>query len=155
LNSVLGLARTFCGAAGSGGGSVDAVDNCLRLVQHDLFDIGAELATPPDCFWDEMRRMTADDVTRLEGEIDTFNADLPPLKEFILPGGGPVGGFLHQARTVCRRAERLVVALDESALASDSEVLRYLNRLSDLLFVVARWAAKALGEVEYQWDRDR
>ena len=155
LNSVLGLARTFCGAAKEDHPAIEAIDDCLRLVQHDLFDVGAELATRPETFWEGMRRMTSEDVLRLEHAIDKFNDDLPPLKEFILPGGGPVGGFLHQARTVCRRAERVVVNLEPGDLLSESEVLRYLNRLSDLLFVAARWAAMTLGEEEYQWDRER
>jgi cob(I)alamin adenosyltransferase len=92
-------------------------------------------------------------VERLEGWIDELNGELPELKEFILPGGGPVGSFLHQARTICRRAERVVVALGQTAPESLEVALPYLNRLSDYLFVLSRWAVKELGEPEYLWNR--
>jgi len=126
----------------------------LHRVQNDLFNVGAELATPPDGRWEGMPSAGDDDVKRLEDWIDDLNADLGPLKDFILPGGGPVGAFFHQARTVCRRAEREVVAL--AHVEEDADVsgpIRYLNRLSDWLFVAGRWAAKALGEREYLWER--
>jgi cob(I)alamin adenosyltransferase len=98
-----------------------------------------------------MYRVGDADVTRLEGWIDRFNEALPPLKEFILPGGGAAGAALHHARTVCRRAERRALAVsDEQADLLDGPI-RYLNRLSDLLFVVARWAVVAAGRDEVTW----
>ena len=95
--------------------------------------------------------MGAADIARLEGWCDSFNDELEPLKEFILPGGGEVGAFLHQGRTVCRRAERRVVTLMREADDVGDGCMIYLNRLSDLLFVMARWAAKAAGEDEVFW----
>ena len=101
LNSVLGLARTF--------NTSERLEPMLDRIQNDLFNVGTELATLPADHWDGMYRVSAEDVQRLEGWIDSLNDELEPLAEFILPGGGPVGGFLHQGRTVCRRAERWVV----------------------------------------------
>ena len=122
----------------------DAVKASLAAVQHDLFDLGGELSIPG------RSAMDADHVRRLETELDGFNADLPPLKEFILPGGSPAAAACHVARSVCRRAERRVVALlrDE---AVNEQALRYLNRLSDLLFVIARVLARADGGTEVLW----
>jgi cob(I)alamin adenosyltransferase len=100
-----------------------------------------------------MRLVNSEDIKRLEDWIDELNDDLEPLKEFILPGGGPVGAFFHQARTVCRRAERMLVRLLREEPDAGEQTMRYLNRLSDYLFVAGRWAAKKLGEDEYLWDR--
>jgi cob(I)alamin adenosyltransferase len=132
-NACLGLARL------STSGELDAI---LGRVQNDLFDLGADLATPPG---QEGRRgalrVTDAQVTRLEAEIDALNAELKPLTSFVLPGGSPAAAALHLARTVCRRAERLAVALAERPEeAVSGAVLRYLNRLSDLLFVASRVA---------------
>ena len=102
-----------------------------------------------------MVRVNESDIERLEGWIDTLNADVGPLTEFILPGGGPVGAFLHQARTVCRRGEREVVALLREEPDTDPLPMKYLNRLSDYLFVLGRWAAQQLGEPEFLWDRPK
>ncbi len=145
LNSILGLARTF-----NDDGELEAK---LRILQNELFDLGADLSTPAAKRWPEMHRVGDTEVTRLEAWCDTLNEDLGPLKEFILPGGGPVGAFLHQARTVCRRAERLVVTLMREEDDIGEGCLRYLNRLSDFLFVLARWAAKQRQEPEYLWER--
>lgn len=145
LSSVLGLARTF--------NDDDTIDGYLKRVQNELFDVGADLATPPDKRWPDMHRVGDPEVERLEAWCDLLNADLGPLEEFILPGGGPVGAFLHQARTVCRRAERHLVTLMRVEEDVGEGCLRYLNRLSDFLFILARWAAKAHGEPEYQWER--
>jgi len=151
LNAVLGLVRTF-----NTQGPEQArqrVDEMLEQVQHDLFDLGADLATPAGV--EGALRIAPAAVGQLEGWIDRLNEDLPPLKEFILPGGGPVGSFLHQARTVCRRGERDVLTLMDGDDAVGLGPLRYLNRLSDFLFVLGRWAASCLGEPEFYWQRGR
>jgi cob(I)alamin adenosyltransferase len=153
LNAILGLIRTFNQRSGADAAAVARLDEMLARVQNDLFDVGADLATPPDARWEGMRRVGDPEVTRLEGWIDVLNDDLPPLREFILPGGGPVGAFFHQGRTVCRRAERAVLRLMDAEPGTGDGVMRYLNRLSDWLFVAGRWAAKALGEPEYLWQR--
>ena len=143
-NATIGLVRLHTE------GNVDAL---LSRVQNDLFDVGADLATPSASRWEGMRPVGDNAVNRLESWIDELNADLPPLTEFILPGGGPVGAFMHQGRTVCRRAERRVLTLMHEEPDVNEGVLRYLNRLSDWLFVAGRWGAKALGEEEYLWQR--
>ena len=124
------------------------VRRCLTEVQHDLFDLGGELAIPGT------RMITPAQVERLETELDGFNEALPPLKEFILPGGGPAAAHCHVARTVCRRAERRCWSLARvEEVAPDS--LKYLNRLSDLLFVLARVLARAQSGSEPLWRRQR
>ncbi len=124
------------------------VRRCLTAVQHDLFELGGELCIPGH------RAVTQSYVDRLEEDLDAFNADLPRLKEFILPGGGSAAAACHLARTIVRRAERRTQTL---AGAEDlrPEVIRYLNRLSDLLFVVARVLARLESGQEVLWDRDR
>ncbi len=124
------------------------VDQCLFDVQHTLFDIGGELCIP------EFRMVNQDRVEALESMLDKFNEDLEPLKEFILPGGTPAAAICHSARGICRRAERRVhtLAREEDV----SEVSRqYLNRLSDLLFVVARYLNKQAGGADILWRHDR
>ena len=143
-NACLGLARLH--TAG------DAVlDAMLARVQNELFDLGADLSTPERGVRPGVQplRITDDQVRRLEREIDQLNAELSPLNSFVLPGGTPAAAALHQARTVCRRAERLVVALMQQPGEDVSgPALRYLNRLSDLFFTAARWAnAKGAGDV--------
>lgn len=152
LNTIVGLARTFNTRSGASAVVIERVDAMLRRVQNDLFDVGADLATPAKDRWEGMHRVGGEEVTRLEGWIDELNEDLGPLKDFILPGGGPVGGFLHQARTVCRRAERDVVKLMREEPEVGDGCMTYLNRLSDWLFVASRWVAKQLGEPEYLWE---
>lgn len=153
LNSVLGLARTFNATSGAEPEVIARIDGMLKRIQNDLFNVGSDLATPAAGRWPGMYRVGDDDVARLEGWIDDLNEDLGPLKEFILPGGGPVGAFLHQARTVCRRAERRVFDLMGQEEDVGDGCMRYLNRLSDHLFVLGRWAAKHLGEPEYHWEK--
>ena len=153
LNTIVGLARTFNGRSEAGDSVVTRINEILSTVQNDLFSVGADLATLPEDRWEGMDRISTEHIEQLEQWIDSLNAELPPLKEFILPGGGPVGGFLHQARTVCRRAERELVRLGASEPHTMEDSLPYLNRLSDLLFVLGRWAAKAHGEPEYLWQR--
>lgn len=133
-------------------GVPEAVQRCLTEVQHDLFDLGGELCIPG------ARVITGEHTVRLEDELDRFNEDLPRLKEFILPGGGPAAAACHVARTVCRRAERDVWTLAGGSLhgtAVAPEVSRYLNRLSDLLFVIARVLARAEHGSEVLWRHDR
>ena len=153
LNAIVGLARTFNKTSGADPEAVATLEAQLRAIQNDLFNVGSDLATPAAKRWEGMYRVGDQDTARLEGWIDTLNADLAPLQEFILPGGGPVGAFFHQARTVCRRAERRVITLMELDDTVGDGVMRYLNRLSDYLFVAGRWAAQNLGEEEFQWDR--
>jgi cob(I)alamin adenosyltransferase len=153
LNAIIGIVRAENQRSGADPEKVALIDLHLRRLQNDLFDVGADLATPAESRWPGMQRVGDEEVTRLEGWIDQLNDELPPLKEFILPGGGPVGASFHQARTVCRRAERLVLALMDADPEVGDGVMRYLNRLSDYLFVAGRWAAKALGEPEHYWEK--
>jgi cob(I)alamin adenosyltransferase len=125
-----------------------AVTQCLTEVQHELFDMGGELCIPGHT------AIRAAQITRLEEELDAFNEGLPPLKEFILPGGGPAAAACHLARTIARRAERRVWSLAK-AQAVSAEVLKYLNRLSDLLFVMARVLARHERGTEVLWRHER
>jgi cob(I)alamin adenosyltransferase len=140
LNSVVGLLRAEPLAAD--------LDACLGRIQHELLDLGGELCIPGH------RSISAEQVTRLETELDGFNAALPPLKEFILPGGSRAAAACHLARTVCRRAERRVWTLQRQT-PLNSEALRYLNRLSDLLFVLARVIARHDRSTEVLWQHER
>ena len=151
LNSIVGLARVFNGET-SPTAARDRVEDILTRVQNELFDLGSELATPPEAFYEGMFRVGADDVKALEQLMDQCQQELAPLKSFILPGGGRVSAFLHQCRTVCRRAERIVLRLGREEDIGQWP-LRYLNRLSDLLFVLSRWSAKQSGEPEHLWER--
>jgi cob(I)alamin adenosyltransferase len=125
-----------------------AVIQCLTEVQHELFDMGGELCIPGH------QVITEQHVTRLEEALDGFNDALPPLKEFILPGGGPASAACHVARTVARRAERRTWTLAREETVSP-DVLKYLNRLSDLLFVLARVLARHEQGTEVLWRHDR
>jgi cob(I)alamin adenosyltransferase len=140
LNSVLGvlLAEIL----------PDAIASCLTDVQHDLFDLGGELSIPG------FVSMTDRHVTRMEVAVESFNADLAPLKEFILPGGTRAAALAHVARTVCRRAERALIRL--AGVESVSQPSRiYLNRLSDLLFVLSRALNRAAGRPDVLWQKGR
>ena len=143
LNAAVGLAR----AAGLPGD----LDEMAAAVQRDLFAIGARLADPRSRISERVTkaRIGRADVERLEGWIDGVDGALPPLHSFILPGGGPPGAALHQARAVCRRAERAIVGLGVDAV--DPELLRYVNRLSDLLFALARAVNHRSGAAEVEW----
>ncbi len=152
LNAVLGTARAFIADYLQGDTKLVALDNELHGIQSKLFDLGGILATAPGKNFSNMPEVTENDVTHLEHLIDSMNAELEPLKEFILPGGGKVPSLLHMARTICRRAERqCVTLLREDTLGPT--LLMYLNRLSDALFVFARWVAKVQGEPEHFWVR--
>ncbi|KAB7767000.1 cob(I)yrinic acid a,c-diamide adenosyltransferase [Xanthomonas maliensis] len=126
----------------------DAIITLLTTVQHQLFDLGGELCIPGHA------AIAADDITALEQHLDRFNAELPPLQEFILPAGGEAAARCHLARTIVRRAERETVALSRQEPVR-SEAIGYLNRLSDLLFVLARVLARLDGQQEVLWRRDR
>ena len=125
-----------------------AVRECLEDVQHDLFELGAELCLPG------VTKIEAVHLKRLEDALDGFNKDLPGLKEFILPGGAPAAADAHLARTICRRAERTLVALGRKENAGD-DARRYLNRLSDLLFVLARVLNRAAGRGDVLWQQGK
>jgi len=144
-NSVVGLARAHL----EGEPGAERLDPVLGDVQEELFIVGADLATPVDAK-PMVPRIKDRHVERVEERIDDFDADLKPLKKFILPGGAPAGATLHSARTVCRRAERLAVQAGSATPINDETVV-YLNRLSDLLFVLARWANKQAGVREDTW----
>ncbi len=152
LNSVLGLARVFNEERLGEGEKHRWLDEVFRRLQNQLFDLGSELATPEDAIYEGMHRIGDVEVKELEALMDRCQKDLEPLKSFTLPGGGRIGGFLHQCRTVCRRAEREIVALSRVEPVSEG-ALRYVNRLSDLFFVLSRWVGKHLGETEYLWER--
>ena len=152
LNSVVGIARVFNEESLEAGGAHRFLDEVLCRIQDELFDVGSELATPSEFVRDGMYRVSQGEVDRLEKLIDECQKDLEPLQSFILPGGGRVGAYLHQCRTVCRRAEREI-----SRLSREEEInkclIKYVNRLSDLFFVLSRWIAKQTGEREYLWQR--
>lgn len=135
-NSAIGVARLHVGLG------LEAVDAMLGRIQNDMFDLGADLCTPDrgEKLDYEPLRITESQVTRLESEIDTLNAELTPLRSFILPGGSAAAAHLHVARTVSRRAERLMVELSrEPGEIVSAPALKYVNRLSDFLFVAARF----------------
>ena len=144
LNAQIGWARTTLAAE-------PVLDAMLARVQNDLFDLGADLATPEGTRATEDLRVLDSQVARLEGEIDQLNDQLEPLTSFVLPGGTEAAAALHLARTVCRRAEREAVRLIEAGEDVSPPAMRYLNRLSDLLFVAARYANdKGAAEVFWQ-----
>ena len=148
-NAYLGLARSLLEDQPGAG----RLEPLLARLQDDLFILGADLATPSESRA-VVPRIDQAHITRLEEAIDAFEADLPPLKHFILPGGTSVAGMLHVARTVCRRAERLTVAASaEEAISLEATI--YLNRLSDLLFVLARWVNRQAGIEEAAWKPNR
>ena len=153
LNAIVGLVRTFAPEYEARLGADYAwYSEMLRRMQNELFDVGSELATPPDSEYEGMHHVGSGETKLLELEIDRMQRDLEPLKSFTLPGGGVLNAFLHQARTVCRRAERVCWAVKREEPISEGVII-YINRLSDHLFVQSRWVAKRLGEPEFLWDR--
>jgi cob(I)alamin adenosyltransferase len=142
LNSILGVARAYQPS--------EKTDVWLAQIQRQLFNLGADLATPLDAKSDWVVRMDAETVLWLENRIDEMTAELPELKHFILPGGSLAAAQLHVARTVCRRAERLTVELQAQEPIGD-HILNYLNRLSDFLFTLARWENMQAGIPEDKW----
>ena len=143
LNAWIGLVRSSTGDEQIGG--------MLERIQRDLFALGARLADPAKRIAERVTKaaVTAEDIARLEGWIDLLESELPPLRRFILPGGSAAGAALNVARTVCRRAERGMVALGADAV--EPELLTYVNRLSDLLFVMGRAANHRAGAAETEW----
>jgi len=148
-NSTIGMARLSTT-------SMPKVDSMLAHIQNDLFDLGADLATPGEDTpgTPASLRVTPQQSTWLEQMIDTYNEALPPLDSFVLPGGSPLAAALHVARTVVRRAERLTVELVLGETGTNSEAIVYLNRLSDLLFVLAR-VANSQGRNDVLWTPGR
>jgi cob(I)alamin adenosyltransferase len=153
LMACLGLARTALAAPGAPEGAAE-LEGILRRIQNELFNLGSDLATLSEDRHPQQPQTEARHVTALEREIDAWNENLPELRSFILPGGGWVAAYLHLARTVCRRAERLVVALMATETIG-AQVLPYLNRLSDALFVMSRHASRIYGEAEPLWEPEK
>ena len=146
LNAFVGLAAVSCGEDSR----LAALATILRRVQHELFNLGSILATQPADVHPQQPRITSAETAQLEREIDLLNAELEPLRSFVLPGGTRLNAELHVTRTICRRAERLLVTLarEESV---PPEIIPYLNRLSDAMFVWSRWVNHALGVPEALW----
>ena len=160
LSSVIGLARTALADVqrtrpvqdvAKANAVARELDGWLAWTQDALFNLGSDLATLPKDRWEGMPLIGEDDAKALERAIDRAQTDLEPLNNFIHPGGSYPGAFLHQARTVCRRAERLLIGLHESEAISP-EAIRYVNRLSDALFVWSRWINHALEQPEHLWN---
>lgn len=141
LNCAIGLLLSH-------GPTTELIDKSLHQIQHKLFDLGGELSIPDSVFIKE------ESITELETLLDDFNIDLQPLKEFILPGGGLLSAQCHMARAICRRAERAMVTLTEQQQVNEFS-MQYINRLSDLLFVLARVLTKRQGQGEVYWQSDR
>jgi cob(I)alamin adenosyltransferase len=152
LNSFVGIARdSALSAAVSFPKLLDLAEILLR-VQHELFNAGSILATLPEDVHPQQARITGAEAVQLEREIDAMNDGLPVLRSFVLPGGCRLNAELHVCRTICRRAERICVALGDKA---DAAIVPYLNRLSDALFVWSRWASQALGAEETLWEPNK
>lgn len=149
LNSWIGMVRSLLQER-----KLFEDDGLLHDIQQELFDIGAELATPQDSDWQPPTTISEFNVTSLENQIDRWTAVVPELKSFLLPGGSPLTSAIHIARTVCRRAERSVVSYAQEEHVRPT-ILVYLNRLSDWLFAFARHCALVTGEPEHLWDSAR
>jgi cob(I)alamin adenosyltransferase len=152
LNAALGVARALNAAEMKRAKACRELDGILTRLQNELFDLGSELATPPDAFREGMFRVGKAEVDALERTMDRCQKDLAPLRSFVLPGGGRLSAQLHVARTVCRRAERDVLRLMRQEDIGEWP-LAYVNRLSDLLFVLSRWIGRHLKEAEFLWER--
>lgn len=150
VNATLGLVRTALEQSAAGPRLLPVIGR----IQNELFNLGAQLATPDPDMRAKMPAIAAHHVSALETLMDELNEDLPALQSFILPGGGWASSYFHLARTVCRRAERLVVALAR-AEEVDALSVQYLNRLSDAFFVMGRWAAKTDGRAEPVWEPEK
>ena len=151
LNSVIGLCIEELKLLDK---NFNSLIKSLIRIQNDLFNLGTILATMPDDMTDKMPKITSDDIEVLENEIDKVNKDLSVLHSFVLPGGSKINAFLHLARTVCRRCERVCCSLYEEDKI-DKIVVSYLNRLSDNFFVWSRWVASILNHEENTWDPNK
>jgi cob(I)alamin adenosyltransferase len=148
LNSFIGLARESARSYPA----LSQLTEILLRVQHELFNAGSILATMPEDVHPKQARITGAEAEQLEREIDEMNQSLEPLRSFVLPGGSRLNAELHVCRTVCRRAERICVA---PASGADPEIIKYLNRLSDALFVWSRWATYRIGAEETLWEPNK
>jgi len=151
LNSFLGAARVTARQLAVTEARLSALAAILLRVEHELFNLGSILATLPEDVHPQQARVTDAEVAQLETEIDRMNEKLPPLRSFVLPGSSRLDAELHICRTVCRRAERATVALGRVE-SVPPEAVRYLNRLSDALFVCSRWASHVTGAPETLWE---
>ncbi|MEC9071251.1 MAG: cob(I)yrinic acid a,c-diamide adenosyltransferase [Myxococcota bacterium] len=152
LNAVLGMVRTaLSGVERFSETDREWLDGWLHNVQQRLFDVGSDLATLEADRYEGQPTVTQDQIDALEADIDRMNSELEPLSSFVLPGGGPLTSPLHLARTVCRRAERRTISLARDEGVS-VQIIPYLNRLSDALFVLSRWAALRADEPEVLWE---
>jgi cob(I)alamin adenosyltransferase len=151
LNSFVGVARATVAEIAAGEPRFAVLAAILLRVQHELFNLGSILATLAEDVHPKQARVTETEVAQLETEMDRMNEELPPLRSFVLPGGSRLNGELHVCRTVCRRAERAAVELAR-AESIPPETVRYLNRLSDALFVWSRWASHVAGAPETLWE---
>ena len=149
LNSFVGLARISARESG-----LNELESIFERVQHELFNLGSVLATLPQDLHPKQPRITKETIDQLEREIDHYNASLPSLRSFVLPGGSRICAELHVCRTVCRRAERNLVTMSHTE-EIPKEALLYLNRLSDALFVWSRWVNQALGVEESLWQPNK
>ena len=149
LNSVLGIVLSSLSVKEE---SIrrEKLQIVLGAIQQKLFDMGSQLATLPGDEYEGQINLKQEDTEWLENIIDSMNEELLPLKSFILPGGTTLNSFLHLARTVCRRAEREIIKLNQIDLVSP-EIIKFINRLSDLLFVTGRWVSEKMGEKEILW----
>jgi len=154
LNAFVGVARDTAETLAGEHPEIAELNAILKRVQHELFNAGSILATLPPDVHPRQARITQAEVIRLEAEIDDMNRGLPPLRSFVLPGGCRLNAELHVCRTVCRRAERTCVALAREEPLDDA-IVRYLNRLSDALFVWSRWVSHTLGVAEILWEPNR
>ena len=154
LNATIGVARSTAEELILEHAKLAELDAILKRVQHELFNVGSILATLPQDVHPRQARVTEAEIAQLEAEIDGMNAVLPALRSFVLPGGCRLNAELHVCRTVCRRAERIAVALARQEPV-DGEIIRYINRLSDALFVWSRWASHTLGVPEILWEPNR
>jgi cob(I)alamin adenosyltransferase len=154
LNAFVGLAAVTCGEETARSLRLGRLLDILRRVQHELFNLGSQLSTLPKDLHPKQARITSAEIEQLEREIDAMNEELPALRSFVLPGGTRLNAELHAARTICRRAERLTVALARVE-ETPPDAVRYLNRLSDALFVWSRWASHVMGVPEVLWEPNR
>lgn len=151
LNSTLGVAISLMNQSSHKKELSHALSDILFQVQNDLFNIGSQLACADTDMQSKLPNISESDITKQEKKIDELSEKLPPLRNFILPGGSQLSSNFHVSRTVCRRAERLCIKLREEKTTIDPLLIQYLNRLSDLLFVIARYCNKIENHPEVEW----